>query len=238
MIAFTTDRFTPLMLAAVAAWVLCVCVHEFAHALVAYVGGDRSVREKGYLTLDPTRFIDPVFSLLIPAIVLLIGGLPLPGGSVSIDESRLKNRNWGIYVSAAGPASNFILFLLFSLPLHPKLGLVDPLLETQQTWVYFLGAMAVLNFVGVLFNLLPIPPLDGYRIIEHRFSAEMQWKMRQPQTAMMCFGALFLVMVTFDEVWIPFWFMLDHVTATLGLPFGLMIESFNLVLFNVSPPGR
>jgi len=225
-------RFTGLMVAALMAWMLCVCVHEFSHALVAYLGGDRSMRERGYLSLDPTRFIDPVFSLLIPAIVLLMGGLPLPGGSVMIDERALKNRKWGIYVAAAGPASNFILFLLFGMVLHPGLHLVDPLARTQPTWVYFCGAMAFLNFFATFFNLLPVPPLDGYRMIEHEFPADIQRKMRQPQNAMTVFGLLFLVFWIFpDQAFIPFIFMLEQIAPALGLPLDLMLQGYNVVLF-------
>ncbi len=226
--------FTRLMVAAMMAWILCVCVHEFSHALVAYIGGDRSVRAKGYLTLDPTRFIDPVFSLLIPAVILMLGGLPLPGGSVMIDEGSLKNRRWGIYVSAAGPASNFILFLLFGMVLHPALRLVDASASTQPTWVYFCGAMAFLNFFATFFNLLPIPPLDGYRIIEHQFPAEIQWKMRQPQYAVTAIVLLFIVFIILGG-WalLPFVWMLEIVGGRLGLPLDLIKQSFNVVLFDL-----
>ena len=227
--------FTPPLIAALLAWVLCVCVHEFSHALVAYIGGDKSVKARGYLTLDPTKFIDPVFSLLIPAIVLMLGGLPLPGGSVMIDESSLKSRRWGIYVSAAGPASNFILFLLFALPLHPKLGIVDMTLEYQPMWVYFCGTMSVLNFIATLFNLIPCPPLDGYRIIEHRLPPQIQFMLRQPQNTMGAFGLLFLIFWTVPNAFFPFIWMLSRVSAALGLPLELMIDGWGLVLFDQSP---
>ncbi|HWL95024.1 MAG TPA: site-2 protease family protein, partial [Phycisphaerae bacterium] len=196
-------EFTPLLIAALMAWILCVCLHEFSHALVAYIGGDESIKARGYLTLDPLKFIDPVFSLLIPAIILLMGGLPLPGGSVPIDERSLKSRAWGMYVAAAGPASNFILFLLFALPLHPKLALVDYSLETQHSWVYFCGAMAVLNFIATLFNLIPCPPLDGYRLIEHKLPIDLQIKLRQPQHAMSAFAVLFLIFMMVDNAIYP-----------------------------------
>lgn len=231
-----SDRFTPLLFAAVGAWVLCVCVHEFGHALVAYIGGDRSVRERGYLSLDPLKFIDPVFSLLIPAIVLMLGGVPLPGGAVRIDESALKSRKWSIYVAAAGPAGNILLFLLFGMLLHPRLGLVDRWADFQPTWVYFCGAMAMLNFTGALFNLLPVPPLDGYRLIEHRLSEETQWKMRQPRNSMMAFALLFMAFMVFPRIaWMPFIMMLDFVSSALGLPVDLMIDGFRLFLFNQPP---
>src|SRR5262245_8320593 len=169
-------HFSPLMFAALAAWILCVCIHEFSHALVAYWGGDDSVREKGYLTLDPTRYIDPVFSLLVPAVVLMMGGFPLPGAAVQIDWSRLRSDAWLLWSTAAGPISNFLLFLIFGGLLHPKLGLVDPGEPRLHTWVYFCGAMAFLNFLATFFNLMPIPPLDGYGLIEHKLPRELQFR--------------------------------------------------------------
>lgn len=232
-VAAWDSRLNPLMLAAVAAWVLCVCVHEFAHALVAYLGGDKSVRDKGYLSLDPTRFVDPMFSIIIPAIVLLMGGVPLPGGAVRIDLSVLRSRRWIAYVSAAGPAANLLLFLLFAAPLHPRLGLVDAgaPLQMQPTWVLFCGALAFLNFVGALFNLIPLPPLDGYGIIEHRLSLETQWKMRQPQMAMLTLGLLFAAFAVLDVIWLPFLVMHSLVTHALGLPTGLILQGYDFVLF-------
>ncbi len=227
-----SDRLTPLLLAAILAWILCVCLHEFAHALVAWFGGDRSVREKGYLSLDFTRYLDPFASLLLPAIVLALGGVPLPGGAVMIDESALKSRRWGLYVSAAGPGANLLIFLALGLLLHPALGLVGHPAAEQPTWVYFLGAMAFLNFIGALFNLLPVPPLDGYRLVEHRLPEQWQWHLRQPQVAMTTFALLFLILWTVDAAWYPFYFMFDLVTEALGLPSGLMLRGYSLVLFN------
>lgn len=227
-------RLSVLLIAAVVAWMMCVCIHEFSHALVAYWGGDRGVRERGYLTLDPTRFIDPIASLLIPAIVLMMGGIPLPGGAVLIDEASLKSRRWGVYVAAAGPASNLVLFLLFALPLNPVFGLVEPLADLQPTWVYFFGAMAVLNFIGALFNLIPIPPLDGYRLIEHRLNPETQFKLRQPGVSMATFGMLFLFFVAVPGSMRPFFFMLAQVADRLGVPMFLLAQGYNFVLFGES----
>jgi Zn-dependent protease len=210
-------------------------LHEFCHAVVAYWGGDRSVAEKGYLSLDPTRFVDPVFSLLIPAIVLLLGGFPLPGAAVTIDHSRLKHERWGAYVSAAGPACNFLLFLLLALPLHPRLGLVQPFEIQQPTWVYFLAAVAVLNFFATLFNLIPVPPLDGFGIIECRLPYEMRWKLRQPQAAIAGIVLLLMLFQIVPDVMFPFLWMLDAICDSLGLPFALLIDGYEFVMLDRTP---
>jgi Zn-dependent protease len=109
------------------------------------------------------------------------------------------------------------------------LGLVHPLRAVQPTWVSFCGTMAYLNFIATLFNLIPVPPLDGYRLIEHRLSYEMQWKLRQPQVAMATFALLFGVFAVFPWVWIPLILMFDIVTSMLGLPADLILDGYNSI---------
>ena len=68
-------------------WIFSLCLHEFSHALVAYYGGDTTVREKGYLTFNPLKYTHPVYSLLLPMLFLLLGGIGLPGGAVYIENA-------------------------------------------------------------------------------------------------------------------------------------------------------
>ena len=102
-----------------AGWVFSLCLHEFSHALVAYLGGDWTVREKGYLTFNPLKYTHPVYSLLLPLLFLVMGGIGLPGGAVYIETWRLKNRNWVSAVSLAGPISNllvaFVLIIILNI---------------------------------------------------------------------------------------------------------------------------
>src|SRR5574340_360663 len=90
-------------------WVFSLCLHEFSHAAVAYLGGDTTVREKGYLTFNPLKYTHPVFSILLPLVFLALGGIGLPGGAVYIETWRLRSRGWKTAVSLAGPASNLVL---------------------------------------------------------------------------------------------------------------------------------
>lgn len=149
-------------------WILSLCLHEFGHAIVAYWGGDTSVKDKGYLTLNPLKYTEPSLSLMMPLFFLLIGGIALPGGAVYINHSRLRDRKWKSAVSAAGPIANLILAYLLSLPFQfgwDSLALENPnsvlfALITALTYIISL------NIYVVLINLLPIPALDGYGIIE------------------------------------------------------------------------
>src|SRR4029077_11982516 len=85
-------------------WIFSVCLHEFAHAWVAYRGGDYTVRDKGYLDFNPLRYVHPVTSILLPVLFLVIGGIGLPGGAVYINTSLLRSAKWETAVSLAGPA--------------------------------------------------------------------------------------------------------------------------------------
>jgi Zn-dependent protease len=157
----------PLLWAVVIGWIISVILHEFAHGLAAHLGGDYTIRERGGLTLNPIQYIDPLFSILLPLLFLLMGGIPLPGGVTYIRTDLLRSRAWRTAVSLAGPAMNFLIFLACVIPLHPVFGWVDGNAD-PQTWTnfqIFLGAMALLQIMAVILNLIPIPPLDGFNAI-------------------------------------------------------------------------
>lgn len=222
-------QFTPVFGAVLICWIFSVCIHEFAHALVAYWGGDRSVRDKGYLSFNIFSYVHPVTSILIPAAFLAMGGLPLPGGAVQINDGALRSRAWSSWVSAAGPISNLLLFLLLAAIVHPATGIVDPDAVKQPTWAVLLGAMTVLELFSVLFNLLPFPPLDGYGIIEPFLSHELRAKMRS-----IGWGGLVAVFLLFSQV--PgvmkgFMDAIDVILQFFGLPFESTWQCFNIALF-------
>jgi Zn-dependent protease len=147
-----------------AGWITSVCIHEFGHALVAYLGGDRSVRASGYLTLDPLRYTNLLMSIIFPVVFLLLGGIGLPGGAVYIDHSAIRSRIWDSLVSLAGPIGTLLCALLIAAPF---------LVPGSASWVTqsnvsFFAALAYLGFIEVvalLLNLLPIPGLDGFGIL-------------------------------------------------------------------------
>jgi Zn-dependent protease len=142
-------------------WIFSVCLHEFGHAIVAYYGGDTSVKEKGYLTLNPLKYTHPVYSLLMPVIFMMMGGIGLPGGAVYIDRTRLKSRNWEVGVSLAGPAMNVLLILALCLPFWA--GLISA--DHDRIPAVSLAFLVRLQICAVIFNLLPVPPLDGFQAI-------------------------------------------------------------------------
>jgi Zn-dependent protease len=147
-----------------AGWITSVCVHEFGHAVVAYLGGDSSVRASGYLDLNPLRYTNVLLSLVMPVLFLLLGGIGLPGGAVYIDRGALRSRAWDSAVSIAGPAGTLLCALLIAIPfLIP--GHRDWITSTNSGFFFALGFLGFIEVIAFVLNLLPVPGLDGFGII-------------------------------------------------------------------------
>jgi Zn-dependent protease len=138
-------------------WIFSVCLHEFGHAIVAYRGGDYTVQDKGYLTMNPLRYTHPVYSILMPVVFMMLGGIGLPGGAVYIERSLLRSRWWGTAVSLAGPAMNLILVAVLGAAF--MVGLIPP--DSSKLVTISMALLIQLEVSSVLLCLLPIPPLDG-----------------------------------------------------------------------------
>jgi Zn-dependent protease len=198
-------------------WMFSLCLHEFAHALVAYRGGDTSVRDKGYLTFNPARYTNRVDSLLWPLAFLLLGGIALPGGAVYVNRAALRSRGWDCAVSLAGPAANVLLLLVLVIPFH--LALVD---VTRPTIFWSAYAFVChLQIMAALFNLVPIPPLDGFGAI----SAYMDPLARARAYAMSTFGFIVFLMVlwTDNPVSRAFWGAVLGISMHVGIPQHLVV---------------
>jgi Zn-dependent protease len=186
--------------------IVCVCLHEFGHAIVAYAGGDDSVRSKGYLTLNFLRYIDPVLSLVFPALILSMGGIGLPGAAVYINESKLRNRFWRSAVAAAGPLTTFLCTWIISLVIVQNRLVLE-------TWVYdALSVIVLLNIATTFLNLAPLPPLDGYGIIQPWLPEAVQQRIRAipPVLAIVVILVLFsFVPPVADALWSTSFEVLD-----------------------------
>lgn len=137
-------------------------LHELAHGFVAYRLGDTTAKDEGRLSLNPLKHLDPFMSVILPLLLALTGG-PVFGGAkpVPIDSRRLKYGEWGMaLVAIAGPVTNFLLAFIGFLIGH----------FTGAIYGDGLLAMVFVQFVLVnlgfmVFNLIPIPPLDGSRVL-------------------------------------------------------------------------
>ena len=134
--------------------ILASAVHEFAHARTAYQLGDPTAKAEGRMTLNPLAHIDPIG---IVCMIFFRFGWSKP---VPINENNFTNKKLGISLSAlAGPASNFVILLLTALLNY----LLKP--STASPLHFFLVVFAIVNCSLSIFNLIPIPPLDGHKII-------------------------------------------------------------------------
>lgn len=193
-------------------WIFSLCLHEFAHAAVAFAGGDTSVREKGYLTFNPLRYVDPIASLFVPLVFLLLGGIGLPGGAVYIDARRLRSKWWACAVALAGPAANLFIAAVLVLVLTRTA-------MSRNAAAPALAFLAFLQVTAVLLNLLPLPPLDGYRAIAPFLPKNVQM-MFDRWGSVPLFILLLLTWVA-PATFSWFWIATERVAGAIGIPLGL-----------------
>lgn len=143
-------------------------VHECAHALVAWWGGDDTSRLLGRITLNPISHIDIFGTILIP-IVAAVSSLPLIGWAkpVPVNIHRLKKPWWDVLVTLAGPGSNLLLAIIATLIMRVAVPYIDPAASVSPVLLQFGQYFILINVTLAVFNLLPIPPLDGSRVFFH-----------------------------------------------------------------------
>lgn len=196
-------------------WVLSVMAHEFAHAAVAWLGGDRTIVEKGYLSLDPRRYGDLGVSLVIPLIALLMGGVGFPGGAVYIRNDLIRGPIWRSAAALAGPAASFLIFLVLTFGLAFWAGWGFD--WTGAAALYSaLTMLAFLQLMGVVLNLLPLPGLDGFAVLRPFLPPGLRFQSRRAEAIVMLL--LLLALITRHGLGSPlfgfaarvgFWFGLD-----------------------------
>lgn len=139
-----------------------VILHELAHGIVAYLLDDHTAKDAGRLTLNPIKHIDPVMSILVPVVLYLLR-VPVFGGAkpIPINPSSLKGREWGLaLVAIAGPLTNLLIAFIAFL-----IARFSGILYEQGTTYFIFTEIIYINLGFLLFNLIPIPPLDGSRVL-------------------------------------------------------------------------
>lgn len=153
---FFTSPITAI--ASLIAIVIAISVHEFSHAWAAYVQGDTTAKDLGRLTINPLKHLDIVGTLL-----LVVAGFGW-GKPVPFNPYNLKNQRFGpLLVSLAGPASNLVLAAIFGLLL--KALVMTSGLTLENGLGVFLFSLVIINIILAIFNLIPVPPLDGSKIL-------------------------------------------------------------------------
>ena len=188
-----------------AALVPSIILHEVSHGWAALVCGDDTAKEAGRLTLNPIAHVDPFGSIILPGILILTTGFAFGYAKpVPVNPRRMRSpRNHNVLVALAGPATNIVLAGLTVLALR-----VTGIAPNPSRLVVFLFVLGFANVILAVFNLIPIPPLDGSALIERVLPR--QWWPRYLQLRQYSFGLLFLVvfLVPLDAVFDPalnFW---------------------------------
>ncbi|MFN8036095.1 MAG: site-2 protease family protein [Acidimicrobiia bacterium] len=204
--------------------IVAVILHELSHGVTALFFGDDTAKREGRLTLNPVAHVDPFGTIILPAI-LVLGGLGAFGYAkpVPINPTKMRNpRRDSLYVSLAGPGSNFAMMAMaavvarFALSDNALVRVYDPfsylvVWESIGLVAQILLAFAFVNLLLGLFNLLPIPPLDGSSLIERVLPREWLprwWQIRQ-------YGMLVLIVLVFwtnlfGRILTPFWNLLHR----------------------------
>ncbi|MFI6929267.1 site-2 protease family protein [Streptomyces sp. NPDC050287] len=191
------------------AWVISLCLHEYAHARTALYGGDITVGAKGYLSLNPLAYTHALLSIVLPVIFVIMGGIGLPGGAVFIERGRIRGRWRHSVISAAGPLTNVLFAIVCTAPFW-----LDALDGVPTDFRFALAFLALLQVTAAILNFLPVPGLDGYGVIEPWLS----YKIKRQVEPFAPFGLLFV----FALLWLPavnntFFDVIDAILKSLGI---------------------
>lgn len=196
--------------------VISVIVHEVAHGWAANALGDPTAKLQGRLSLNPIRHVDPIGSILVPAVLVLTNSSFLFGWAkpVPYNPYNLSNQRWGeAIVGVAGVAVNLFLALLFA-------GIARFAFGAGMVEFGTLASLVVLvNLSLGIFNLLPIPPLDGFTVLRGILPFRASMKLREIEDRVQAGGILSLVLILF------------LFSYFLAAPFGMLIRTlFRLLI--------
>jgi len=195
--------------------ILSVVIHEVAHGWAANALGDPTARLQGRLSLNPVRHVDPIGSILIPAVLVLTNSSFLFGWAkpVPYNPYNLKNQRWGeAIVGAAGVATHLLLAVVFALIARVAIG------AGLNEFGALAAIVTLVNLSLGIFNLLPIPPLDGYTVLRGLLPYKMSLAFRQFEDKINAGGIFSLILILF------------LFSYFLAAPFGALIRALFRVL--------
>ncbi|GAA2635860.1 site-2 protease family protein [Dactylosporangium fulvum] len=206
-----------------AGWTISLCLHEYAHAVVAFKGGDHDIAHRGYLTLDPLKYTHPLLSIVLPLVFVLLGGIGLPGGAVWVNHAAVRSRFVDSLISFAGPATNLLLAVVLVLPF--SLGVAES--SHLEFWAA-LAFLAFLQLTASVLNFVPMPGVDGGNLLYPWLSP--QWQRGFNHVAP--YGMLLLIALLWSPV-INAWFFggVQWIGDVLGMPSNYVSMGYGLFKF-------
>jgi Zn-dependent protease len=209
----------------VSGWIISLCLHEFGHAFAAYKFGDLSVADKGYLTLNPLKYSNLVMSIVFPVVFLMMGGIGFPGGAVYINMNAIKTPREKSLVSAAGPIGTAIFAFVLTLPFWSGMA-------ANSDYITFWSALSLLAFLQIsalVLNLLPVPGLDGFGIIEPFLKGDLKKKIHN--VSGIAILVIFFLLFNDTPVSQAFWTSIAFIAKIFGLNFDLVRQGFSVFTF-------
>ncbi len=205
----------PLTIALIIGLIVSIVLHEVGHAYAANWLGDPTARLEGRLSMNPLVHIDPLMSVIVPGLLILTSSPFLFGAAkpVPYNPYNFRNQKWGeAIVAAAGPAVNILLALIFAVVVQVGAGT-----SLSENFLFLSAQLVVMNLFLAFFNLVPIPPLDGSKILPRflPFSLRMQYegfRRFMEQNVFLAFGlVIFLFVVVLGETFYSFVFSIAKI---------------------------
>ncbi len=200
--------------------ILAITVHEVAHGWVALKFGDRTSQLLGRLTLNPIKHIDPLGTIIVPGVLLFLGGFVFGWAKpIPVNDQNFKNPRIAMaWVAVAGPVANIIMAVMWAV--IAKIGyMVIPLEQAIGQFMVYSGMAGIaINLILAILNMLPIPPLDGSRILNSFLSKKTSYYYMRVEPygffillALMFFGILGAILTG------PFRLLQGYILQLVGL---------------------
>lgn len=208
--------------------IFAITVHEVAHGWVALQFGDRTAQMMGRLTLNPIKHIDPLGTIIIPGVLLMAGGFvfgwakPVP---VTYQNLR-KPKSDMAWVALAGPASNLIMAVIWAVVAALGVYLQQTGVSAGVAMSYMGAAGILINSMLMVLNLLPLPPLDGGRILVSLLPGPLAWQVGRIEP----YGFFILVgLLYFGILGMVLWPLIGAFVNLLASIFGLPPQIFSII---------
>lgn len=208
--------------------IFAITAHEVAHGWVALKLGDRTAQMMGRLTLNPVKHIDPIGTLLVPGLLLMVGGFifgwakPVP---VTYQNLR-KPKSDMAWVALAGPLANLMMAVIWALVAKIGLGIYQSGIAMGEPMIYMGIAGVLINAMLMLLNLLPLPPLDGGRILVSVLPGPLSWKVSQVEP----YGFfILLALIYFGILSMVLWPLMNAFLNLLAVVFNLPPQIFSIL---------